>query len=91
MALWLYRLGVWLTMRFAPLADAFGSDPIEVAVRDAICEVGKDAATMTDASDLLATGKLAEIAHLAAQKLNKNLELRTVGDVKAWLREAPKS
>lgn len=62
-----------------PLRDA--------TVRAVFAEVGLPADAYHDGFDLLPTGKLTEVLHLAARRLGRDPELNTVGDVKKWLKE----
>lgn len=88
---WLLSFGQWLVTTFTPPPPpppVPTSQEIRLAVWATCVAVGLHAESLTDETDLLRTGKLAEIAHLAALRVGKNLELRTVGDVIEWLKEA---
>ena len=66
-------------------------DEVREAVYRACAAAGLDADALTDKSDLKATGKLYAVLHVAAITAGKDHQLRTVGDVIDWLKEAPKA
>ncbi len=57
----------------------------------ACADVGLNAEGFTGATDLVALhpAKAVEVLHLAASRLGKRPELRTVDDIVSWLLEAP--
>lgn len=88
-------LGTYLVQRFTPPVPPpppplpLPPTEIRVAVLRACVDEGLNIDRLSDDSDLVSTGKLYAVLHHAAIGLGKDHELRTVGDVIAWLAEAP--
>ncbi len=85
---------VWFALRLldwavpAPTPDEEKAEIIAV-VRQVCADVGLDPAAMGHSTNLLATGRLDAILHHAGERLGKDVQLHTFGDVVAWLYEAP--
>ena len=73
------------------LYDETYHDKIVSAVHRAYAQVGLPLSYFTLDYDISNTGKTFEVLHHAAQSLGLDHELRTVGDIIAWLEEAPRA
>lgn len=65
------------------------TETIAAEVYRACAHEGLPADALTDATDLIPTGKLYAVLHHSANALGKDHELRTVQDVIDWLAVAP--
>ena len=79
----------WRSKQAQATASVTSPQAIEDAVRAAFSGLGLPSEQFGPGFDLAATGKVYELLHHAATTLDKDHELRTVGDVVAWLNEAP--
>ncbi len=84
---WLQQVRQWVWPSKPRILDV----AVRHAVMQACADVGLNADGFSGATDLVALhpAKAVEVLHLAASRLGKRPELRTVDDVVSWLLEAP--
>ncbi len=80
----------WIVSSLRALANKLDNekslDPVEDAVKQAFADVGLPLEQYGTTYDLVHAGKLTDVYHTAARKLNIDPELNTVGDVIKWLK-----
>ncbi len=80
---------MWFWHRTSLWGSSRAQDDVFAAVVGACRELGLNWEAMRPTTDLKATGRLVDVLTLAAERLGKDHELRTVQDVCDWLAEAP--